>query len=385
MFSSETYFAAAGRADDALLSAQSLAVAQSAFVATVLNAMPILAMVLNENRQIIAANDHLLRTLEVKDVALVIGRRPGEVLGCVQCSQGPDGCGTAPDCSVCGAVRAILESMERGSQVSGECHVMLNEQAGVVLEFEATASPLCVVGKHFTIFALKDISAEKRKQVMEYTFFHDLINTAGGIHGLACLLVEQEEMSPARDKEYKGLMVALSGNLIEEIIHQRRLIAAEQGEYQPQLEDVDLNVLLYEVCELYRHHVYVPGRVVRFEPVGPCLIRTDPPVLRRIIGNMVLNAMEAVAIGDTVQVRCCCLAECIRIEVSNSGGMAPDIQLKVFKRSFSSKAASGRGIGTYSMKLFGELYLGGTVGFSSADGQTTFFIEIPKLAVPIPD
>jgi sensor histidine kinase regulating citrate/malate metabolism len=131
--------------------------------------------------------------------------------------------------------------------------------------------------------------------------------------------------------------------------------------------------------------VYVPGRVIRFDPVGSCLIRTDPPVLRRIIGNMVLNAMEAVAIGDAVQVRCCCLAGCIRIEVSNQGEMVPDIQLMVFKRSFSSKAASGRGIGTYSMKLFGEHYLGGTVGFSCANGQTTFFIELPGHAVPVPD
>lgn len=48
--------------------------------------------------------------------------------------------------------------------------------------------------------------------------------------------------------------------------------------------------------------------------------------------------------------------------------------LSVFKRYFSTKSKSGRGIGTYSMKLFGERYLGGKVGFYCSEGVTVFIL-----------
>jgi nitrogen-specific signal transduction histidine kinase len=378
MVASNTYFAPAGRASADVLDDQSRAVNQAEFVTTMLDTMPTLAMILNEHRQIVAVNNRLLKAFRIQDPALLIGRRPGEALGCIHFTQGPDGCGTAQNCSVCGAVKTILDSQKGGCQVSGECRVMLKDNGGTALDLEATASPLDVAEKRFTVFTLKDISADKRKQVMERTFFHDIINTAGGIRGLASLLVEQEDLSPEKEMEYKGLMVSLSDNLIEEIMHHRTLIAAEKGEYVPHLEMVDLNELLKEVCELHDHHEHTPGRNIRFESAETCLMYTDPPALRRIVGNMVLNGLEAVSKGETVQVRYRCLPESLRIEVSNPGVMPDAIQLQVFKRSFSSKATEGRGIGTYSMKLFGERYLGGKVGFTCRDGQTTFFIELPQ-------
>jgi sensor histidine kinase regulating citrate/malate metabolism len=65
------------------------------------------------------------------------------------------------------------------------------------------------------------------------------------------------------------------------------------------------------------------------------------------------------------------------IEVTNPGEMPESVQLQVFKRSFSTKGTDGRGIGTYSMKLFGEKYLQGEVGFSCRNGNTSFYIIIP--------
>jgi sensor histidine kinase regulating citrate/malate metabolism len=52
-------------------------------------------------------------------------------------------------------------------------------------------------------------------------------------------------------------------------------------------------------------------------------------------------------------------------------------QLQVFQRSFSTKAR-GRGLGTYSMKLFGEGCLGGSVWFTTSEAAgTTFSISLP--------
>ena len=57
--------------------------------------------------------------------------------------------------------------------------------------------------------------------------------------------------------------------------------------------------------------------------------------------------------------------------------MTREVQLGVFQRSLSTKG-SGRGLGTYSMKLLTERYLKGHVSFTStASGGTTFTIRIP--------
>jgi Histidine kinase-, DNA gyrase B-, and HSP90-like ATPase len=377
MQSTKTFFAPAGRVAEELLHDQSETLKQADFVATMLDAMPTPAMMLNEHRQIVVVNKRLLQVFGIEDANLLIGRRHGEALGCIHYSHGPDGCGTTPNCSVCGLVGAILNCQTSGGQESGECRIMLSSHGGTALDLEATASPLQVAGRYFTVFALKDISAEKRKQVMERTFFHDIINTAGGIRGLASLLVEGD-LSRDTESQYENIMMTLSGNLVEEIQHQRRLIAAERGEYEPEFEEVDLSQMLQEICELYRHHVRVPGRHIKLISDGTCLVSTDPPVLRRIIGNMVLNGMEAIAKGETVMVSSRLSPASLRIEVSNPGEIPPDIQLKMFNRSFSTKATAGRGIGTYSMKLFGERYLGGKVGFNCMDDQTTFYIELPR-------
>ena len=94
---------------------------------------------------------------------------------------------------------------------------------------------------------------------------------------------------------------------------------------------------------------------------------------------MLRNALEATDPGGLVTVRCCNRAGRVVFEVHNQAVMPKDVQMQVFQRSFSTKAATGRGVGTHSMKLLGERYLHGTVGFTSQAPQgTTFWIELPE-------
>ena len=65
--------------------------------------------------------------------------------------------------------------------------------------------------------------------------------------------------------------------------------------------------------------------------------------------------------------------------VHNDQVMPDEIQLQVFQRSFTTKGQPGRGVGTYSMKLFGERYLAGKVSFTSREPEgTTFTLVLPK-------
>ncbi len=373
--SPDSFFAPAGRAGEKVLQHESLVAANSQVITTLLDAVPDFLMVLNAQRQIVVVNKRLLSAFGVEQPESLLGLRPGEAVGCVHVKDGPDGCGTAGNCSVCGAVLAILASQETGLPQQRECRLMLGSDCQA-LDLDVLATPIMIEDEPFTVLALRDISSEKRRYVMERVFFHDILNNAGGIRGLAALL--QEGTTPEAETQYKTWMVNLADNLIEEINQQRRLLEAERGTYIPAFETVDLTELLQDLKKLYENHERTPGRRLEIDTAEECAVTSDRPLLRRIVGNMVLNALEASKPGDTVSIWSHCQAGRVRISVTNPGEMPLDVQLQLFKRSFSTKEKQGRGLGTYSMKLFGERYLGGVVDFYSNNGMTTFFIELPQ-------
>ncbi|MDD2365776.1 MAG: PAS domain-containing sensor histidine kinase [Desulfuromonadaceae bacterium] len=373
-----SFFAPPERSDNLELTRQQVTINNAAFITALLDAVPDMMLVLNNNRQIVAVNKRLLSMFGVNNPSIIIGLRPGEAVGCIHSSEGPNGCGTSESCSACGAVITILASQESRKQVDGECRILITKDGVTALDMEVTATPLDLAEIQFTIFALKDIGSDKRRQVLERTFFHDVLNTVGGISGIANLLIDNEDLTPENEKEYKGFIVELSDNLVEEISQHRRLLAAERGEYIRDLKLTDIAELLTDVCKLYKNHARTPDRTINIEIDSNIHLKTDKSMLRRVVGNMLLNALEATPKGGTVTVSAVDRDENICISVINSGEMSKDIQLNLFNRSFSTKGKSGRGIGTYSMKLFGERYLGGEVGFNSSEGKTAFFIKLSK-------
>jgi len=106
---------------------------------------------------------------------------------------------------------------------------------------------------------------------------------------------------------------------------------------------------------------------------------TDISALCRVLCNMVTNALEATEPGGRVRIWADEADDRICFSVWNAAEIPAHARLRIFQRNYSTKGGEGRGIGGYSMKLFGENVLGGRVGFeSSADGGTTFWIDHPE-------
>jgi sensor histidine kinase regulating citrate/malate metabolism len=92
---------------------------------------------------------------------------------------------------------------------------------------------------------------------------------------------------------------------------------------------------------------------------------------------MLKNALEAAKPGENVVLKSQRRGNKVVFEVHNNGCIPEEVQLNIFKRSFSTKG-KGRGLGTYSIKLLSENYLKGKVYFeSSPDKGTSFFAEYP--------
>jgi len=113
-------------------------------------------------------------------------------------------------------------------------------------------------------------------------------------------------------------------------------------------------------------------------------LTTDRTLLKRVLGNMTKNALEASAPGQAVTLRCQDQDGGLAFSVHNPKAMPEKVQLQVFKRSFSTKG-SGRGLGTYSIKLFTERYLGGRVWFTSSPEEGTTFTAWLPPEVPSPE
>ncbi|AJE03660.1 PAS domain-containing sensor histidine kinase [Geobacter pickeringii] len=377
---SASYLAPTPRASSEEVRSTRRRVLRDAALRSLLEALPDYVLILNHERQVVAANSRLLSAFDLEDIEKIIGKRPGEVLGCIFSSRGPAGCGTSPNCQACGAFISILESQQLREQNCQECRITLNREGSrVSLDLEVISNPAQVDGLPLTVCIIRDISDQKRRNVLERVFFHDVINTAGGIHGIASMLAQSDGLPRDKELQYKEWMVQLSNRLIDEINHQRKLLAAERGEFKPDPGMVDVPELLREVHALYVNHDIADGRMLIIGPTSDCLLVSDAAILRRILGNLVKNALEASARGETVTLAGADHGETVTFTVHNPGVMSPEVQLQVFQRSFSTKEGTGRGIGTYSVKLFGERYLKGTVGFTSREPDgTTFFISTPK-------
>ena len=338
------------------------------------DAVSTMLLVLNRQRQIVYANNLFLLSFSESDINNLIGKRPGEAVNCIHAYKTGEGCGTTEFCRSCGAVEAILES-QLGKKSEKECRIVTcNNNA---LDLRITATPYLKRGIEYTIFAIHDISHEKRRQALENIFFHDVLNSAGGILGLSGILSELENREQIID--VAQTINRAAENMAREIIAQRQLNAAENGDLTPDIQSVNSLSILNDVAELYSCHDLVKNKSIEIRKDSEDVrIFTDPVIIRRIVGNMVKNALEASTAGSSVKLWCGSNHNSVRFSVHNSGFMNENTQHQIFQRSFSTKGV-GRGIGTYSMKLLGEKYLKGKVGFESTPEKgTVFYFDVLK-------
>lgn len=371
-----TYFAPAGRDEPDELRREVQVVENTPFLQQVLDAMPGMVAILNNRRQIVAANSVLLNVLDAT-VCQVLAKRPGEAVGCVRAKEGPGGCGTSRHCVTCGAVNAILESQKTEQKVVRDCRILVDIPTGIApLDLRVTATPIAIGADTFVVVAIEDISQANRLAVLQRIFFHDVLNTAGCVQGYAQYLVD--EMSENGDICTR--MIQLTDGLIEAIQSQRDLIRAEAGDLKSQPVAMRTGRVLEEVRFQYEQHPLAVDRTIEVSYAWDGTVVADRQILHRVLGNMLKNALEATSPGSTVSIGCREQTDDVIFAVHNAEFMPEEVQLQVFQRSFSTKNEPGRGIGTHSIKLLGERYLKGKVGFSSQPATgTTFWLAVPKI------
>lgn len=348
-------------------------------ISEILEGFPEFVVVLNKNRQIVAFNNKAYSAFRVKEAEQILGKRIGEALNCIHAGLLPGGCGTATFCRECGAAKAIKYTWDNRQKIEDECKITsLIDEKEFSREFSVFTQPINFKNNYYTLFSVKDISSEKRKDALERIFFHDILNTSGAINGLTQLLIKEKEKDEI-EKLIHSLLIS-SEQLLNEILLQQEIRHAEEGNLQVNIKDVLVNDILQAAFDLYQNHELSTGKNFTVSFLDKDVsIKTDKVLVVRSLGNLIKNALEATTNNDEVRLYSFVTEETVYLNVYNSQLIPENVQLQLFQRSFSTKQKKGRGIGLYSVKLIIEQNLRGKVSFVS-DKQlgTVFTIELPR-------
>ena len=354
---------------------QNALLAADPVVATMLDSFPEPAAVLNRQRQIVLANDKLAAQVNRSRESL-IGMRTGEAFACINAKGASDLCGTGSSCRFCGNANAIVNSQAQLEPDVREFRLLCSSENGVeALDLQVWTNPLTVGGEQFTVFAVRDTSDEKRRSVLEQLFFHDILNAATALKGIIKIW---PRLNAQQSEKMHRMAGDLTDQIVEEIQAHRDLTSAERGDFAVEPEEIDAAELLAGICALHAQEAIAAGKHVAGPQLeGPTSLLSVPLLLRRVLGNLIKNAVEASSSGDTVTVS-------FRNHgvptflIHNPGVMSEAVQAQLFQRSFTTNEGRGRGVGAYSVKLFVDRYLNGNVTFhSTAQAGTTFVVTLP--------
>ncbi len=369
-----TYFAPPERADANDLARMNMVLASDEGLCAIINAMPEFVMIVGPTRQVLLANRAMAEFALSQGCDDYIGMRPGEVLDCRHALEAVHGCGTGEACRSCGAVETILAALA-GNNASHECRVMRDTPRGFeALDLKVWGTAFRWQGMELAIVVAVDISNEKRRKVLERLFFHDILNTASAIDGLARVLLE--ELMPI--DEVKENLLMMAKKLVGEIRSQRELLAAENDEFSVRPKPINSHLLLESVKSCYDNALLGRERnIIIARDSTSTIFYSDEPIMSRVLGNLLKNALEATPEDGTVTIGCSTARNNIAFWCNNQEVIPRETQLQIFHRSFSTKG-EGRGIGLYSVKLMTERYLKGKVNYNSDDASgTTFTVTYP--------
>jgi signal transduction histidine kinase len=153
------------------------------------------------------------------------------------------------------------------------------------------------------------------------------------------------------------------------------LARAESGELRPELVTFDLSTVAAEAALAARGRHRRSDRVIHLE-TRPALARGDPLLARRVLENLIENAVRHAA--RTVEVRVAVQGEVAIASVKDDGpGFPAAVRARLFER-FNREPGSADGFGL-GLAIAHALTAaqGGRIRLDDAPGATRFLLELP--------
>jgi signal transduction histidine kinase len=205
---------------------------------------------------------------------------------------------------------------------------------------------------------------------------HDIRNPLQAISG--DLYFIKKDLSKMPDSSPKENVTESLQAIESSVAYINKIVQDLQDYTRPiklSIQEIDLE----ELCKEQLSDVNLPNNLIRSCQVNKEVktLKTDRLILKRILNNLTINAVQAMPDGGKLTLSAYRDAKNIVIVVADTGvGIPPEVQPKLFTPTFTTKA-KGQGFGLAVVKRMTEV-LGGTVTFESQEGKgTKFIIELP--------
>ncbi len=230
--------------------------------------------------------------------------------------------------------------------------------------------------------------SERLRAGLTNMLIHDLRNPLSALMGaLELLEMSGGETMPDEQAELLRYAQESGERLLQLINTMLDLARMEAGRFEPTWEPVEVAPLVEEVAEeaslsatLEEQHIEL-----RLEPSLPSTY-CDGQLLRRVLGNLLANAVKYSPPGGTIRVQVMRQGDQLRFDVIDHGPGIPAAYRELIFDKFSQVRRSdmrrGTGLGLAFCKMAVEA-VGGRIWVESEEGQgSTFSFLIPLRSAP---
>jgi signal transduction histidine kinase/ActR/RegA family two-component response regulator len=213
---------------------------------------------------------------------------------------------------------------------------------------------------------------------------HDFNNDLAMIVGFTELLLKRPEdlKNVEKTRSYLQMIRSIAGDATTVVDRLREFFRQrEEGEvFLP----VNLNGLIEQAISLSQPKWKYPAQANKATINVETMLQEVPTIagnaadLRESLGNLILNAVDAMPQGGTLSIATRLENTRIRLDVGDTGlGMTEEVRRRCLEPFFSTKGDGGTGLGLSTVRGTVERH-GGTIEINSQPGQgTTFVIHLP--------
>src|SRR5260370_7102173 len=143
--------------------------------------------------------------------------------------------------------------------------------------------------------------------------------------------------------EALGILHEETSRLIKIVEDLFTLTRADSGQYLLSPEEIYLEEVVAECAHSARTLAREKNSELIVDDSTECLVRGDQALLRRMILNLLDNAIKYTAEGGRVEIACRTTNTGFEVDVTDTGpGIAPELQSRIFKRFFRADPARSR-------------------------------------------
>ena len=218
---------------------------------------------------------------------------------------------------------------------------------------------------------------------------HELRTPVAILCGEADVALSQSSRAPEEYRESLTILRTEAGRLKRIVEDLFTLARADAGKHPLVLSDFYLDELVTECVRNMRTLGVAKQIGLRCEGSGEMLIHADESLLRRMVLNLVDNAIKYTPSGGDVLISCGETNSLYTVAVRDTGvGIAGQLQPRIFERFFrvdvvrsrTESDGGGAGLGLSISRWIAEVHGGALELTSSNSGGSTFTASVPKRA-----